>query len=677
MYARPPTYRHHDLNAFDLSDMIECGRAVRRVAENATSMEMAARRTVEWLHTHLIDVSTGQRSCLLARCFLTQRFEHLPPDLAEIAAGARSRAEIDPRMPVLTLLATAGEEPAWNDRRSSRGHAAIPLESVTFVERAPMIASLLRQMGLEIGAALNPTAALILDSEQHAFNVFHVANALGDPSIPAQEEFVRPFGVRSVLGFGGIMPSGELFAIILFSRTPIPRQTADLFRTIALGVKLALLPFTRAARFDGEMNLPPASRPRRTDGPFGETEEDQVRAEIATLQLLIPALEDAALYQTRRLKAAFADLQRREEEVREQGRRLSAMLEATSDAVFLIDREWRFTFINRYAVELIANGRDLLNTNLFDAFPAAEGTAFVRNYRKVMYERASVQFQEYYPEPLNKWFEVHASPSQDGVAVFFRDVTERLRTEASLRQAEKLAATGRMAASIAHEINNPLEAVTNLLYLTALDPGLTDVGKSYVHEAESELRRVSEITTHMLRFYRQSTNPSAVDLCDVLESVLVLFNGRLTRAGIEVIKQFLPAQPLTGYAGELRQIFANLVGNALDAMPSAGGRLMLRVREAHNLRGAGRGLRITVADTGCGMSAATRDRIFEPFFSTKGNTGTGLGLWVSHELIGKHQGRVRVRSREAHTASGTVFALFFPFAAATVAASEMGGSPAN
>ena len=539
-----------------------------------------------------------------------------------------------------------------------------------------MIASLLRQMGLEISAALYPTAELILDSEQHAFNVFHVREALGDSSIPAQDEFVRRFGVRSVLGFGGIMPSGELFAIILFSRTLIPRDTADLFRTIALGVKLALLPFTRMARFEEEVHLPPEARPRRTDGPFGETEEDQLRAEIATLRLLIPALEDAALYQTQRLKTAFAELQRREEEVREQGHRFSAMLEATSDAVFLLDRDWRFTFINQHAVELIAGGRDLREANLFESFPAAESSGFAAHYRKVMQERVSVQFQEFYPEPLNKWFEVHASPSQDGVAVFFRDVTERLRTEASLRQAEKLAATGRMAASIAHEINNPLEAVTNLLYLTALDPGLTLEGKAYVHEAESELRRVSEITTHMLRFYRQSTNAAEVDLCEVLDSVLVLFSGRLTRAGVEVVKEFATARPLMGYAGELRQIFANLVGNALDAMQT-GGRLRLRVRQTQDARGRGEGLRITVADTGCGMSAATRERVFEPFFTTKGNTGTGLGLWVSLELIGKHRGSVRVRSRQGEAESGTAFTLFFPFAAHPVATPESAAPPVN
>jgi signal transduction histidine kinase len=209
--------------------------------------------------------------------------------------------------------------------------------------------------------------------------------------------------------------------------------------------------------------------------------------------------------------------------------------------------------------------------------------------------------------------------------------------------------------------------VTNLLYLIAFDPGLTEEGKAYVHDAESELRRVSEITTHMLRFYRQSTHATEVDLIEVLESVLVLFGGRLTRAGIEVVKQYSPAPPLNGYAGELRQIFANLVGNALDALHS-GGRLILRVREGQHARGGHKGLRIIVADTGCGMSPATRDRVFEPFFTTKGITGTGLGWWVSRELIGKHRGSVRIRSRQGDSKSGTVFSLFFPFAPAPEAA---------
>ncbi len=654
-----------DLATFDLKDMIECGRAVRHVARNASTMEAAARRIVSWFHSHLVDSRTAQRNCVLVRCFKTHRFAQLPNDLAPIAAQALApelRAAIPSDLPVLTLLATAGEQPQWNDRRASRGHAAIPLESVSFVERAPMIAALLRQMGVNIQAALYPDAEFILDSEQRSFNVFHVEHAPYDPRIPAQDQFVHPHGIRSVLGFGGLLPSGELFAVIIFSRTVIPRDTADLFQTIALCVKLALLPYTRLPRFDSQLaesGPPPAGAAIRAPGtPLGESEEEQLRSEIATLQLLIPALEDAALHQTRRLQSAYSDLQRQEEQVRQQERKLSAMLQATSDAVFLLDRQWRFTFLNQRAITLIASGRDLLYTTMFESFPAEATSSFFAHYRRAMDERIEVHFQEYYPAPLDKWFEVHASPTADGIAVFFRDITERLQTEATLRQAEKLAATGRMAASIAHEINNPLEAITNLLYLLAADPDLNSDSRSYVRDAESELRRVSEITTHMLRFYRQSTRPQDVDLHEVLDSVLVLFQGRLNRAGVLVEKRFAPAA-LFGFAGELRQIFANLVGNALDAS-SSGGRICLRVRPASHATSGAPGVRVTIADTGTGISPAARQHLFEPFFTTKGITGTGLGLWITLELVRKHHGSIRIRSSASEPNRGTVFSLFFP-----------------
>jgi signal transduction histidine kinase len=664
--------RRFDLTRFDLSDMIECGRAIRTVTGPARSMEEAGGAIVRLLYESLGDAE-GQRNCALVRCFKTHRFGQLPGDLETIARGLLTGGEgADPEMPCLTLLATAGEGEGWNDRRRSSGHAAIPLESVDFVEWAPMIAALLQQMGLQIESALRPSEQIILDAEQHAFSVFHVEEAEGSEAIPGQE-FVRSFGIRSVLGFGGLLPSGDLFAVILFARVRIPRATADLFRTIALGVKLALLPFTRGPVWTSELEDSHVSKARGGAPGIAQFEDEQLRSEIATLKLLIPALEQAALDQTERLKGAVSDLRRQAEHVRQQGLRLSAMLEATTDAVFLLDRNWRFTFLNSHAQRLIAGDRDLLGFNIWEMFPEAVGKEFWIQYRRAMYEGMHVQFQEHYPEPLEKWFEVHAFPSEDGVAVFFHDITDRLKTEATLRQTEKLAATGRMAASIAHEINNPLESVTNLLYLLGGDKEMSAQGKEWVKMAESELARVSEITTHMLRFYRQSTDRTEVELGEVLGSVLVLFQGRIAQAGVRVERRLKPTRTLRAYAGELRQVFANLVGNALDASASPGGWLMLRMREGCCPRAGVEGLRVTIADTGCGMSSAVLGRLFEPFFTTKGITGTGLGLWVSLQLVRKHGGTVRVRSSNGEERHGTVFSVFFPFAGGGVGKTEAQG----
>jgi PAS domain S-box-containing protein len=249
------------------------------------------------------------------------------------------------------------------------------------------------------------------------------------------------------------------------------------------------------------------------------------------------------------------------------------------------------------------------------------------------------------------------------IAAFLVDLTEQKQGQEVLRRTEKLAATGRLAASIAHEINNPLEAVTNCLYLMQqadLEVGL----RTYLNMAQRELDRVVHITTQTLRFYRQNTRPTETDVHELLETVLALYEARMRTFGIESVRDFSNIPRITVYDGEIRQILANLVGNAVDAMQSSGGKLRLRTACGRDWRLDRHGIIITVADTGSGMDRGTLKRIFEPFFSTKGDTGTGLGLWVSREILIKHMGNVHVRSCQAKgndVHGWTVFRLFLPF----------------
>ncbi len=281
-----------------------------------------------------------------------------------------------------------------------------------------------------------------------------------------------------------------------------------------------------------------------------------------------------------------------------------------------------------------------------------EVVAVIRNYRK---------------DGTFFWNELALSPirNRDGQLTHFvgiqNDVTARMEFEAALRESEKLAAVGRLAASIAHEINNPLEAVTNLLYLARQSTEPVEI-KRFLELADKELRRASLITSQSLRFYRQSTKPQAVRPSVMLDSVLDLYHGKIENAGIAVERRPRMTKSIVCLESEIRQVLSNLVRNAIDAMKGrAHGRLLIRTREATDWRTGVRGTVLTIADTGSGITPQTMKRLFTAFFTTKGSAGTGLGLWVSSEIIQRHYGRLLVRSCHSEGTSWTVFQLFLPF----------------
>jgi len=239
------------------------------------------------------------------------------------------------------------------------------------------------------------------------------------------------------------------------------------------------------------------------------------------------------------------------------------------------------------------------------------------------------------------------------------DIHDQKLAEEAVRRSEKLAATGRLAASIAHEINNPLSSVMNVLYLALQDASLSESTRSYLALAEEELARVAHVTTQTLRFHRQSTAAAVADLAEIMDSAYSLYAARFKACAIPVEREYGVGTLLYCCGDELRQVFANLVGNALDATPE-GGRVVIRIRNGRDWQAhASLGVRVVVADTGCGIPGELRKKIFEPFVSTKDDTGTGLGLWVSETIVRKHGGRISFRSRTAEP-SGTVFSLFLP-----------------
>jgi PAS domain S-box-containing protein len=279
-----------------------------------------------------------------------------------------------------------------------------------------------------------------------------------------------------------------------------------------------------------------------------------------------------------------------------------------------------------------------------------EVTAIIKNFRK---------------DGSSFWNELSLSPirNRDGEVTHFvgiqTDVTARVEFEAALRESEKLAAVGRLASSIAHEINNPLESVMNLLYLAQQETEWARV-LTYLAQADKQVQRVSLITSQSLRFYRQSSKPQAVKVCELLESVLDLYESRAEHSRVTIERRERATESFVCLESEIRQVLNNLVRNAIEAIGAGGGRLLIRSRNATDWKSGAPGVAIAIADTGSGISRQTMQQLYKPFFTTKGAAGTGLGLWISSEIVARHRGRLLVRSRQRPGSSGTVFTLFLP-----------------
>jgi PAS domain S-box-containing protein len=274
-----------------------------------------------------------------------------------------------------------------------------------------------------------------------------------------------------------------------------------------------------------------------------------------------------------------------------------------------------------------------------------------------------------------------SSGNMIGVVLVFRDITDRRMSEGALMRAEKLAAAGRLAASVAHEVNNPLEGLTNLVYIARRSDEMDEV-RQLLLQAEGELGRIAHITRQSLGFYRETSAAAHFKPATIVHEVSSFYAARAAALGVTLVVNAATDREVLGAAGELRQILSNLLANSLDAC-AKGATIRIETHSAVDPRNPSRaGVRITIADTGTGIAPQHLKNIFEPFFTTKLETGTGLGLWVSRELVEKHGGSLRVRSSTANSRCGTVFSIFLPQQAAiqtisSLATEENGASKQN
>ncbi len=357
-----------------------------------------------------------------------------------------------------------------------------------------------------------------------------------------------------------------------------------------------------------------------------------------------------------------------------------ALLDSAGEGIWGVDLHGSCTFVNRAALRMLGFTSDeLVGRNMHEMvhhhypdgryYPATE--CVVYNVFQQNEPFANMTDHLFRKDGTMFWADMSAQPiivknEVRGAVVTFRDITQSKLAEDALRRSEKLVAVGQLASSIAHEINNPLEAVINLLYLVRTADVLEDV-KTYALMAESELARMADITVQTLRFHRQQSAAAPADLAAMIAAVLRLYTQRLTARRIVLVCRLRTIPEAMVFEGDLRQVLNNLIRNAYDVMP-AGGRLLVRLCAAHSPKTGEAGVRVTVADTGTGFLPRMRAHLFEPFHTSKEVTGTGLGLWISKGIVDKHRGEMRMRSRlqEGRTAGfGTVFSIWLPLSVET------------
>ena len=371
-------------------------------------------------------------------------------------------------------------------------------------------------------------------------------------------------------------------------------------------------------------------------------------------------------------RRTFADaLEAKQEETERQRQELETVYATAPIGLALFEPvEFRYLRLNQRQAEFFGlKPKDVVGKTLIEMAPIP---GLQQLFEQVRDGKPVVNFTlegEVANDPTHRYWTVNYFPVYDAngtvraISAASLEITPQKRAENALIQSEKLAAVGRLATSISHEINNPLEAITNLLYLISSARELSDETRLYLSMAQSELGRVCQIATQTLRFHRQAVGPTMVAAQDMVGAVLNLYQGRLANSGIRVETRYISKRKILCFENDIRQVLNNLIANAIDAMRT-GGRLVVRTHDSvafyPGKNEATEGIRLTIADTGHGMTPEIMNRIFEAFYTTKDLNGTGLGMWISEGIVKRHHGTLQVRSSVHPVQHGTIFTLFLP-----------------
>jgi PAS domain S-box-containing protein len=396
---------------------------------------------------------------------------------------------------------------------------------------------------------------------------------------------------------------------------------------------------------------------------------------VAEVDLLRELAADVEFgIQTLRTRAAHS---RAEESLRESETRFRSVLDDSRDVIYRMNLQTgRYEYISPSAESVLGISReelDVLDLHSALARVHPDDLASVRSSfeRLVGAGKEELEYRMRSEDGEYLWLSSYSSLVKDefGRPLYrdgtIRDITAKKLAEEALLKSEKLASVGRMAATISHEINNPLAAVTNLLFLAQWNQDLPDSVRRNLEMADAELKRIAHITQQSLGFYRESNAPMIVRVDMVLESAIDLMKSKIKSKHCVIENESDGNVEVNAVAGELRQVFANLLANSLDAIDD-GGKVSVRVSKGPDFKEGGPTVQVVVADNGKGINESSQQHIFEPFFTTKGTVGTGLGLWVTKQIIEKHQGTIDMRSSANGPNKGTVFTVLLPAVPAEV-----------
>ena len=355
-------------------------------------------------------------------------------------------------------------------------------------------------------------------------------------------------------------------------------------------------------------------------------------------------------------------------EVEEASFRLAAIVESSDDAIVSKDLNGIVNSWNKSAERIFGfTAKEIIGKPILILIPPDLQADEARILAKIRNGERIDHFQTVRLTKSGERIDVSLtiSPVRDrrgriiGAAKIVRDITRQKKLEAALHTTERLASVGRLAATVAHEINNPLESVLNFIYLARQQPELSDQTRSYLASADQEISRVAHIAQKTLGFYRDNSQPVSLDFATIVNEVVTIYESRINAKSLRVETRIEPHLTLFALQGELKQILSNLLANSIDAC-ARGERIVIRARGSHGQTSKTKGVRITIADNGCGISAADQQKVFDPFFTTKKVVGTGLGLWITRDLLEKRGGYIRLRSSIRPSFSGTAMSLFMP-----------------